>query len=140
MKKILGLFMLSFLLVGCGNQETTSTESETSENIQDQNEEVTYTIEFSIDDALYSIDEEEMNQELTSPKDTTLLEIMQEEFDAVDSDGIITAIDGIEQNESEKAYWLFDINGEFSQVGAGDYQLEEGDEITWNLETGPDEE
>ncbi|WP_225743421.1 DUF4430 domain-containing protein [Marinilactibacillus sp. Marseille-P9653] len=140
MKKILGLCMLIFLVAGCGNQENASTESETSGNTQDQNEEVTYTIEFSIDDELYSVDEDEMNQELNSPKDTTLLEVMHEEFGAVDSDGFITAINGLEQKDDKKAYWLFDINGEFSQVGAGDYVLEEGDEITWKLETGQDEE
>ncbi|MFC6464274.1 DUF4430 domain-containing protein [Marinilactibacillus sp. GCM10026970] len=140
MKKIVGLCMFSFLVVGCGNQDSTLTESETSDITQNQSEEVTYTIEFSIDDELYSIDEDEMDQELTSPKDTTLLEVMQEEYDAVDSGGLITSINGLEQNAEKNAYWLFDINGEFSQVGAGEYVLEDGDEITWNLETSQNEE
>ncbi|MBU7014499.1 MAG: DUF4430 domain-containing protein [Theionarchaea archaeon] len=48
--------------------------------------------------------------------------------------GFVTSINGIEQNPSENIYWIYYVNGELGQVGAADYVVEEGDEITWKLE------
>ncbi|MGC1122518.1 MAG: DUF4430 domain-containing protein [Candidatus Methanofastidiosia archaeon] len=48
--------------------------------------------------------------------------------------GFVTSINGILQNPSENIYWMYYINGELGQVGAADYTVQEGDEITWRLE------
>ncbi len=51
----------------------------------------------------------------------------------VDSYGhFIKGINGIENTAyGEMNYWLFSVNGEFSDVGSDQYVLEDGDEILW---------
>jgi len=49
--------------------------------------------------------------------------------------GFVISINGISQDPGANKYWLYYVNGEFAQVGAGDYIVQEGDEITWKLES-----
>ncbi len=49
--------------------------------------------------------------------------------------GFVTSINGVSQDASAGLYWLYYINGEFAQVGAAEYIVQEGDEITWKLES-----
>jgi len=62
---------------------------------------------------------------------------MRENYAIEEADGFITAIDGqtqVEETaETKGKYWLFDVNGESSMVGAADVALQEGDVIVWNL-------
>jgi hypothetical protein len=44
---------------------------------------------------------------------------------------LVTSIDGI--TPDSKHYWEFFVNGKSSNVGAGDYQLQNGDQIEWKL-------
>lgn len=48
--------------------------------------------------------------------------------------GFVTSINGISQDTEAGCYWVYYINGDFAPVGAGDYVVQEGDEITWKLE------
>lgn len=48
--------------------------------------------------------------------------------------GFVTSINGISQDTKAGKYWLYYVNGEFAQVGAGEYIVQDGDEITWKLE------
>lgn len=44
----------------------------------------------------------------------------------------INAIGGVENMAyGEANFWLFEVNGEFSDVGSDQYILEDGDEIRW---------
>jgi len=43
----------------------------------------------------------------------------------------VEAINGV--HGSGDSYWQFWINGEYAQVGAGQYELKEGDEVLWKL-------
>ena len=47
--------------------------------------------------------------------------------------GITSPFDGKScvNDSATKSYWLFYVNGEFAQVGAGSYELQEGDAITF---------
>lgn len=49
--------------------------------------------------------------------------------------GFVTSINGVSQDASAGLYWVYYVNGEFAQVGAADYIIQEGDEITWKLES-----
>ena len=49
--------------------------------------------------------------------------------------GLVTSINGISQDADAGKYWLYYVNGEFAQVGAKDYIVQDGDEITWKLES-----
>ncbi len=43
----------------------------------------------------------------------------------------ITSIDGVSGNSSE--YWTYTVNGESPEVGAGQYRLEGGENVTFEL-------
>ncbi|MCL5435741.1 MAG: DUF4430 domain-containing protein [Patescibacteria group bacterium] len=45
----------------------------------------------------------------------------------------VEVIDGIKPDNQH--YWAFYINGKSSNVGAGSYELKNGDKIEWKLET-----
>jgi len=45
----------------------------------------------------------------------------------------ITEINGY-STEGKKEYWAFYVNGKQSAVGAGSYQLKDGDKIEWKIE------
>lgn len=49
--------------------------------------------------------------------------------------GFVTSINGVSQDTAANKYWMYYINGELAQVGAGTYIVQEGDEITWKLES-----
>lgn len=51
------------------------------------------------------------------------------------ADAFVTAIGGREADQAKKEFWSFYVNGEPAQVGAGSYEMQDGDEITWKLET-----
>ena len=48
--------------------------------------------------------------------------------------GFVTAINNVSQDTDAGTYWMYYINGELGQVGAGEYRVQDGDEITWKLE------
>lgn len=45
----------------------------------------------------------------------------------------ITSINGVSGNESN--YWIYEVNGEAPEVGAGQYTLEENDKLKFSLMT-----
>lgn len=85
---------------------------------------------------VFEVDEEEqadMARSLKVEEGTTLLDAMNVEYEVKETDGFITAIDGIEQDDSKNKWWLYSVNGEDGTVGAADYEIKEDDQIKWTL-------
>ncbi|API88873.1 hypothetical protein BKP56_06055 [Marinilactibacillus sp. 15R] len=133
MKKVIGISLFTFLLTGCVNNEENSKQDDTDK--ADTDELVIVEFEFDIDDDIYNIDESKINKTVELSADTSLLNAMREQYDVKDEEGYITSIEGYEQSQEKNAYWLYEINDEFAQVGAAEYILEDGDVISWELET-----
>ena len=137
MKKLLLVLSLSFVLYGCSTTETLDTSSEGivfSEEVSSEAAE-TVSVTISLTDGGTVIAGSEKTIEVEAG--ANLLAVMKENYTIEEADGFITAIDGqtqVEQTADTKAkYWLFDVNGEPSMVGAADVALQEGDVIVWNL-------
>lgn len=62
-----------------------------------------------------------------------LLDRMKEHYSIKEKNGFVEAINQYEQDSSEMKYWLFEVNGQASQVGASQVELKEGDEVVWTL-------
>ncbi|WP_373470801.1 DUF4430 domain-containing protein [Carnobacterium alterfunditum] len=77
---------------------------------------------------------EDGTKKLEVEEGTTLLEAMKINFEIEDDNDFITSINGHEQDNKADKYWMFDINGEESMIGAGDLELQEGDLVEFNLE------
>jgi hypothetical protein len=112
-----------------GGEETT--EETTGDEAQNL---ITVSIEFDVDDDLYNVDEDAWEQRVEVEEGTTLLELMQELYDIEEEGGMITSIEGAAQDESRNAFWTFEVNDEQSSVGAGEYVLQNNDQIDWELD------
>lgn len=51
------------------------------------------------------------------------------------ANAFVTTIGGRQADDAKKEFWSFYVNGQQAQVGAGSYQMKDGDKITWKLET-----
>ncbi|HEX5352209.1 MAG TPA: DUF4430 domain-containing protein [Trichococcus sp.] len=137
MKKLLLALSLSLVLFGCAPTEEAETSSVLQESTVAVSSEAaeTVSVTISLTDGGTVIAGSEKTVEVEAG--TNLFDVMKENYTIEEADGFITAIDGqsqVEESAETKAkYWLFDVNGEPSMVGAADVALQEGDVIVWNL-------
>jgi len=83
---------------------------------------------------IYANDEELANDTLNVGTDTTLMEIMEENYElAVSDEGFIEAIEGVEQSIENNEFWVFEANEEMVTESAEDFIPEDGDTILWEL-------
>jgi hypothetical protein len=135
----LAMVMAVGVLVGCGSQEEEGTssnqeeqvEGNTSANQEEQVEEVTVQVEINNSQQEEVIAEDEWTVE----EGTTLMEVMEENYEVEQTEGFINSIEGVAGNEKEKLAWMYTINGEEAMVGANEYELEDGDEIAFNYQS-----
>lgn len=125
MNKIkLGLATLAtgtLFLVGCTTEEVTTKPTE----------EVAQSEEFVME---VVADEEVVTSEsLVTDGETTLLDLTKDNLDVVEENSFVTAIEGIEQSESDNKYWVFEVNDEMVNVGAEEYIVEPGEKVSWIL-------
>ncbi|MYL48422.1 DUF4430 domain-containing protein [Halobacillus litoralis] len=115
------------VLAGCGAQE----EKESSATQEEQVQEVTVQVQVSKNDG------EEMmaEDEITVEKGTTLMEVMEDNYEVEQTEGFINSIEGIAGNQEEKMAWMYTINGEEAMVGANEYEVEDGDEIVFDYQS-----
>ena len=52
----------------------------------------------------------------------------------IESDsGLVTAIEGVEQDEGKNLFWLYYVNGKLAEKGAAEVKLEAGEVEWWDL-------
>lgn len=126
------------LLAGCSSSDepatdaTTSTASEETSAPADD-----ATDEASDDESGASDDAPEFSYE--GRAGTTALDLLLEADPSAQVTGegenaFVTAIDGVAA-DPDSEFWALYVNGEMATVGAGSLETEDGDEITWKLET-----
>ena len=69
-----------------------------------------------------------------------LLASMQKAGVKVEKEGegemtFVTALEGRKANSEKREFWEFLVNGGSSQVGAGVYAIQNGDQIEWKIST-----
>ncbi|MBU7032061.1 MAG: DUF4430 domain-containing protein [Theionarchaea archaeon] len=80
--------------------------------------------------------EEICDYEATIPAGSTVVDLMKAcGVSFIDEGGFITTIQGVSQDEGTQTYWIYYVNGEMAAVGARDYIIQDGDEVTWRLES-----
>lgn len=143
----IALVFTLLLLAGCaGTEQSTENESQTDQSTQteesanesaeqgqtsetEQEEAVSITI--SEDNGAEIIAEEEIPVE----EGDILFNVMEENFEVeATEDGFITSIEGVSQDEENGKYWMYEVNGEMAEVGAQEYELSPGDEVTFDLQ------
>ncbi|MBR7927783.1 DUF4430 domain-containing protein [Aerococcaceae bacterium zg-ZUI334] len=146
MKKKLFLLAAMMILAGCqtNSQNTTTTTvmtetttevtttqatTLTTQTTSDEKAQASITINITVDGEPI----ENSPFTLNVNDGDTLLDVMKAQLDIVEKDGFISSINGHEQNAQENKWWLFDYNGQMSEVGAADVKLKDGDQIDWKL-------
>lgn len=149
MKKIytvLMAFLLAlFVLSGCAateqSTEEQSTQTEENQTSTEQTSEEEQASESEQEEAVTITISENNQEEIVAEEEVPveegeiLYDVMEENFDIeATEEGFITSIEGVSQNEGEGKYWMYYVNGEMAEVGAQDYKLEPGDEVTFDLQ------
>lgn len=129
MKKIVGILTAAIFLTACGqapaNTNSTTTSVETTTVAQ------TTSVTLNVTKDGKAIEGSPFT--LTFKEGDNLLDVMKAQLKIVEKDGFISSINGVEQVPAENKYWLFDVNGTMSPVGAKEVILKAGDVIDWKL-------
>ncbi len=120
------VILLSLTLWGCQSQTRQNGQSTASQSTDEKKIAVSVTL---------TADQTTTKKDITTTLKTSLMDVMKDNFDVVEENGMITAIDGLAQNEQEKRYWVFTINGEQINTGAADTYLKEGDAVEFTYES-----
>ena len=144
--KWLSLLLVTFTLAGCQNKpaDQETTESVTQESVtetlsetesreadkssQSEAQEVEVRIEIMADDK-----EVVPAKTIMVTEGSILLDVMKDNYDIEEDKGFITTIEGQSQDPDANKWWLFNLNDEMAQVGAGELELQAGDKISWDL-------
>lgn len=132
MKKVNYFLILMGLvtLAACSDAKTTdssSVESTTSTSS-------TAVSEINVSISLVKEGKEVTSKEVTIEDGTTLMDAMKKNFDLVEENKMITAIDGIEQDKKENYYWTYKINDEMVNTGAAETTLHSDDKVVFTYE------
>ncbi|MGP4041374.1 DUF4430 domain-containing protein [Gracilibacillus sp. D59] len=121
MKHIKQLFIitiLAILMTACGNSTTSEDDISISLTITDQTSNTTIS-----------------DEDFTVQPGTTLLTILEDNYDVeVTDEGFLTAIEGHAQDTGANIFWTYEANGEMVNEGIADYQVEDEDHITFDLQ------
>ncbi|MFD1360590.1 DUF4430 domain-containing protein [Lentibacillus salinarum] len=133
------LLVVIGLMTGCGAGEENQTESNngnlqtaTNENTDGELSEDEIRITISQDNGKEYIDEKEIAIE----EGAILMDVLQENFYVeTEEDGqFITSIERVSAEEDEQKAWIFEVNGEKANVGAAEYELSPGDNVTFDYQ------
>lgn len=133
-KVVKGMLVLSSVLwlgaCGTGTQDTENAEVASSSEVSTA-EQTTMAVSFSFEEDEKTITE--LAKEIEVEEGQTVLEALHDNYEVTEDGGLVTAVEGIEQDEAENKYWMYSVNDEQPTVGAAEYVLQDGDEVKWTL-------
>lgn len=136
MKKVIFLVAGLFVLAGCqapnneATKQSTAATTATTTNVKtastaDQENEISIVL------TLKNGEEEIANKELTIPEDKPLFDVLNDEFNVVEDNGLVTEIEGLKQDTDQQVYWTFTINGEWATKGVKETMLKDNDKVVF---------
>ncbi|SFF62444.1 protein of unknown function [Halobacillus alkaliphilus] len=120
----LAILLTAGILSGCGTQ----TEEKANVGQEEEKQEVSVQVEISKNNGEETLADKDISVE----EGTTLLKVMENNFEVEQSEGFINSIEGIAGNQEKKMAWMYTINGEEAQVGANEYEVKQGDVIVFD--------
>lgn len=72
---------------------------------------------------------------LTFEEGDSVMDILKANYDVQEEAGMVTAIDGLEQDVAKNTYWMYKVNGVMADKGANDLHPKAGDVIEFYQET-----
>lgn len=122
MKKIYSLVLLFFstiLLVACQSHQSTTSSSSSEEHLVQ---------------LVVKTDKNTTDEKVSFTQGDTVMDLLKANYDVEETDGFITAIDGVKQDEKAGKYWMFDVNDELAPKSADQIKVQDGDKIEFYQE------
>lgn len=142
LQKLTLLLLSGALLAACSPETEEPTESELEDQTSevddvesDDTEETAEEISFHVDIVVDNEALADLSQEIVAEEGEYLLDLMEENYDMDAEDGFVQSIEGHEQDEDEGLFWMYYINEEMAEVGAGEYEPQNNDQVEWKLES-----
>lgn len=127
--KLAVVTVASTLLVACQAQSTTeSSKASSSQQAVTTKQEITATLKTT------DINGKSTEYTLKTEEGGNLMDAMKAGLNIEEKDGMITAINGVKQDDAQKVYWMYKVNGEMASVGASQYILKDGDRVEFYQE------
>lgn len=122
LKYVKAMLMLSFsvLLVACGQQQDAAKTSGSEEAGK---------VELIVD-----LDTNVVDENVTFEKGDTVMDVLEDNYKVEETDGFITAIDGLEQDTAKGVYWFFKVNDDMAPKAADQIEVKAGDKIEFYQE------
>lgn len=160
MKKLILILLATFFIFGCqtdntnveGTGEENSSISTQDEGMEtpssEESDDLTLTFNSEKSDYIEELKEnnqfkviitvdgerqEELSEIISVNEDKSLVELLNDTYDIIQEDGFIESIEGFSQEPKENRWWLFTINGNYSEVGADEYLPVAGDIVEFRL-------
>ncbi|HFC9362272.1 MULTISPECIES: DUF4430 domain-containing protein [Enterococcus] len=124
---LLTVFIGLFIMTGCQSNQNDQTSSKASTQATSEVAKSSASIK------LTDSDKEITSKKVTYQSGDSLLEILKANFEVKEKDGFINSIDGHAQDETQKKYWTFTINGKMGEKGANETKLANNDQVVFNL-------
>ena len=70
-----------------------------------------------------------IDEKVSFKKGDTVMDVLKNNYEVEESDGFITAIDGIKQDKDAGKYWMFDVNDKTAAKAANKIKVKDGDKI-----------
>lgn len=122
MKKIYSLVLLFFstiLLVACQSHQSTTSSSSSEEHLVQ---------------LVVKTDKNTTDEKVSFTQGDTVMDLLKANYDVEETDGFITAIDGVKQDKKSGKYWMFDVNDELAPKSADQIKVQDGDKIEFYQE------
>lgn len=75
------------------------------------------------------------SQEVTFEVGDSVMDVLEDYHKVDETDGFITAIDGVKQDAATNTYWMYQVNGKMAEKGAEELTVAAGDTIEFYLDT-----
>lgn len=124
MKKLLSslILFLSLFLVACDNDNDVADVVDTPDKVAGQVQ------------LVVNLDTNKVDEKVNFEAGDTVMDVLDDNYEVEEDNGMITAIDGLAQDEAKGVYWMFKVNGEMSSTGAEQTPVKEGDKIEFYQE------
>lgn len=132
--RIIALMLTIGLLGACASDNGASDNAPTTDQVEttqtESHEEEKIEVTLSKDNG----DEVIQEKEIPIEDGAILMDVMKENFDIEEDGGFITSIEGVAPDEGEEKAWMYFVNDEMASVGAAEFELSAGDEVTFDLQ------
>ncbi len=133
-----------FFTTGCAQTEESPADEQKQEEPKQEESAATETEEPAATESgeaeteqveiqVVSDDGETVSEKAIEANGDNLLAIMKENFEIEEKDGFIQSIEGKAQSEADNKFWVYEVDGEQTTVGAQEFTPEGGEEIVWKL-------